>query len=300
MISVLEPATTTLPASVQKISILPLPGIPAKPGIFDSLHFIKPRAGANIRDIKMGYLHGIYDVMSSSPRFRKVVLSDTSDIKTISKGYLYWNDIERICSHDSTDVLLVLNKAVSYDIWEPSTYLKDYYDGYYVLLSHTIWSIYLPEEQQILTRFKFSDTLMMTGDFSNLEFNGLLYDACYASGKRAGTKLCPHWNDTAKRYFYLGPGKDLKTAARFVRKNQWYDAALIWNKLAEGEKNKKASRAAFNLALAYERDDILDQAALWVTFSDSLFNNTKTSAYKKTLEDRLKTRIKLYEQMAGY
>jgi hypothetical protein len=300
-ISVLEPASVTLPASVQRISILPLPGLFSKPDVFDSITYLTVDKGTDVKDIKMGYLHGIYDVLSISPRFQKVVMSDTSSTRFLSGGNLYWDDAERICAHDSTDVLLVLSKAVSNDYYDYfSEYEKqDILANSYILLNKTKWVFYLPEKQRALARFNFSDTIWLTGGFSNLEFEELLYQACYASGKSAGAKLCPHWNDTAKRMFYSGPGRKMRIAARFVIKNQWSDAASIWNKLANDPERTRASRAAYNLALAYERDDVLDQACLWITYSDSLSANKMTSAYKRILDARLKTKSTLDKQMAG-
>jgi len=75
-ISVLEPSDITLPAWIQKVSILPVPGVPEPPGEFDSLKYIRLGLTTNTKEIKMGYLHGIYDEMIASPRFQKVVLND--------------------------------------------------------------------------------------------------------------------------------------------------------------------------------------------------------------------------------
>ena len=77
------------------------------------------------------------------------------------------------------------------------------------------------------------------------------------------------------------------------------DAGAIWDKLAESPNNKKASRAAFNLALAFERDDVLDQAVLWIAFTDSLQNTAASAAYKIILEKPAEGEASLDEQMAG-
>ena len=249
----------------------------------------------------MGYLHGIYDVLSVSPRFQKVVLSDTASTRFLSEGHLYWDDAVKICAHDTTDILLVLSKTVTYDamgapydISEPTSYF--YID--YKLLNRTKWAFYLPEKQTKLAGFEMADTILVEGLFGPADIEELLYQACYTSGRRAGTKLSPHWNEV-NRFLFTGPGKEMKTATRLILNNQWNDAALIWNKLAEDPKNALASRAAHNLALAFERDDILDQAFLWIDYADSLSGSPETSAYKLKLYDRIKTRAKLDEQMAG-
>jgi hypothetical protein len=103
----------------------------------------------NIREIKLGYLHGMYDILSSSPRFKKVVISDTACVRYILQGYLYWDDVSRICAKDTTDVLLILQKAVSYDaVDNMNLYLNDDSDfTYYKIVNKTRWVFYMPETQ---------------------------------------------------------------------------------------------------------------------------------------------------------
>jgi len=98
---------------------------------------------------------------------------------------------------------------------------------------------------------------------------------------------------------YVGPGRDLRRAVAFTADEKWVDAGSIWDQLSESPKKKHAYRAAFNLALAYERDDVLDQAVLWIAYADSLHSTAASSAYKKILEERLKVKPLLDEQMAG-
>ncbi|HJZ39165.1 MAG TPA: DUF6340 family protein [Bacteroidales bacterium] len=298
-ISVLEPAKLTLPASIQRISIFPEPGLRSKPGVFDSISKIVLDENADIREIKTGYLHGIYEILSTSPRFTKVVIADTSTGKFNANGILYWDDVERICKHDTTDVLLILKKAVSYDAVEliNSYWIDNIYYSYYKIVNNTKWVFYRPEDQTELAEFVVRDTVIAEGNLAPSEAENLLYQTCYISGRNMGVTLCPHWNDRVERKFYSGPGTEMKSAARHIRKNNWYEAALIWNRLAEGSNRMLASRSAYNLALAWERDDELDQAFLWVVFADSLRNNPAIAAYRKTLDERLKAKLKLDEQM---
>ncbi len=50
----------------------------------------------------------LYEIMSVSPRFKKVVLSDTVFDKLLLYGNLTWKAVDRICSHDTSDALLFL------------------------------------------------------------------------------------------------------------------------------------------------------------------------------------------------
>lgn len=299
MISVLEPAKVTLPASIQRISIFPEPGPRAKPGVFDSISKIELDKNTDIREIKSGYLHGVYEILSASPRFEKVVITDTTTGKFKGNGIIYWDDVERICRHDTTDVLLLLKKAVSYDAIEMvnSYWIENIYYSYYRIVNNTKWVFYSPWERKELAEFAVSDTVVAEGNLVPSEVGNVLYQTCYISGKNLGTTLCPHWNDQVERNYYSGPGKEMKSAARYIRENNWNEAGLIWNRLAEGSNRMLASRSAYNLALAWERDDELNQAFLWIVFADSMQNNPAITTYRKILDTRLKAKLKLDEQM---
>lgn len=299
-ISVLEPATVTLPAAIQRISILSVPGVIAKSNVFDSISHVSLPENANVRSIKMGYLHGIVDVMSASPRFQQVVLADSALSEAALNGKLHWDDAVKICKHDTTNVLLVLSKAVSYDalrIFGLSQELE-LNDISYKIRNITSWVFFLPDQQQQLARFLLTDTIVFQGVNTFTDFEDILYQACYSSGRRSGNQLSPHWINVP-RFYYTGAGKDMRTASSHIINNQWVDAALIWNRLAESPNSKLASRAAYNLALAYERDDMLDQSYLWITYSDSLYGSPRTAAYMRILNNRLQTKVKLDEQMTG-
>jgi hypothetical protein len=126
----------------------------------------------------------------------------------------------------------------------------------------------------------------------------MLYDACHLTGNRFGNQVCPVWKDTL-RVMYKGPGASLKQAYSLAMKSQWHQAGAIWNDLANSSDQKQASRASFNLALAWEQDDDIEQAVEWISYADSLKHTGKTKAYREILEQRLKNRQELDHQMKG-
>jgi hypothetical protein len=322
--SVLEPAIVTLPASIQRISILPVPGKPRPSGVFDSLKYIRLKPDTDVKNIKMGYLHGFYEVVKASPRFQKVVLSDTSFLRLNPGGRISWDIAGQICQHDTTDVLLVLSKAVVYDVVEALSlfdleklgieYLQYPYSGddqdyqpsysseinvYYKLINHTKWTFYSPSEQTKMAEFTYVDSLYGNMVLDPKVLENMLYQNCYLSGSALGIRICPTWKEGVERIFFTGPGRDMRIAARYANKNQWTDAATLWNKLSDDEKKGRASRAAYNMAIVWERDDDLDQAVAWITYADSLQSSIQIVTYKSILENRLKSRTLLDEQMKG-
>jgi hypothetical protein len=296
-ISVLEPAQHTLPLEVKRISILPVPGYYSKPGVFDSLSHVILNPNTDIKEIKMGYLHGMYDILSQSPRFDRVVFADTS----YYKNRLFWEDVDKICRHDTTDALLILSKVVSYDAINEYYFFdsnESYSHGQYKILNHSKWVLYMPEVESVIGVYEFSDTLKVAGFFGPSNLESVLYDACYMSGKSSAQKLSPYWKDV-QRNLYSGPGGDMRKAARLVVNDRWEEAASIWNRLSEGDNKTIAARASYNIALAYERDDMLDQASLWAAYADSLGSDNNMDIYRKLLVIRMNIRDRLEKQMNG-
>jgi hypothetical protein len=297
-ISVLEPGTYILPSELQKVTIYSVPGMHATPGFFDSIAAYPLNPQTDINSIRQGYLQGVYEIMSESPRFKKVVLSDSVFDKMLTYGNLSWKSVERICSHDTTDALLFLARAVSY--WDLdntiSFYLSPGYQTEHHFLNKTRWMLFSPATQKVLGSYSYNDTVSVSPEI--VLTDDVLYKNCYVMGRAFGQKICPHWND-AERMMYVGPGRELRKATSLIADDKWVQAGAIWNTLAESPHIKKAYRAAFNLSVAFERDDDLDQAYLWIQYADSLDNTAASSAYKKILEGRLKVKPLLDQQMAG-
>jgi len=324
LISVLQPAKVSLPGTIKRISILPVAGIPDPPGVFDSLENVLLDPAYDYNKTRKGYLYGAYEAMASSPRFKKVEIADSSFVDSVFSGMISWDVLKEICRHDSTDAVLLIKKVVAHDsiqyleesgkkvnisvLTEYPKYPEEYDYGcilFFRLISNTKWAFYQPAIQMKLAQYSFSDTIDFYRNnscevvFSPDTMRNLLYSACFYTGKKVGERLTPVWDDAAQRFFYTGPSKNLRDAAGLVKKNQWNEASQIWNALSV-EKNKSlACKASFNMALAWERADDLDQALIWISYADSLFSNSKTLAYKKILKKRLETRDLLDKQMTG-
>jgi hypothetical protein len=296
-LSVLKPASITLPGAVSRVSIFPVAGYIANVNQFDSISQISldPKIDAN--QIRSGYLDGMYEVLTRSPAFEKVVYSDSSFGKFMVEGRLYWEDLRTICRKDTTDVILLLKKAVTYDTKLGREFYSDKeYFAIYKLLNHTVWTIYDPFRQVELIELNETDSLQLEGYFSDHSDPHLLYKACYTSGYLNGLKISPYWKDTTRTYF-TGPGRNLHKAARLLKRDEWSQAASIWNDLSDGPNRALASKAAFNMALAWEHDDVLDQSILWIEYADSLRDSKYILQYRKVLEKRLAENEKLDRQI---
>lgn len=298
-ISTLEPAAIELPGSVNRLTILPVTGVTSQFGHLDSLRHIRLLLdNQSINDIKKGYLHGIYDAFRSSQRFQKVVLSkDTSLALLAENRKLYATDIAKACKNDSTETALLLTRAVTYDIFQFSDLQKEVFSEDYYFINRTDWAFYNPEKEQVIRVYRFSDTVKVHGGYVIDEFRDHLYEACYLTGYRVGCKLAPHWKDSP-RVYYSGPGRIMRKAHRRLALNDdWQNAGILWNTLAESSDSIIASRAAHNIALAYERDDVMDQSMLWLDYALTLDSGKHTVEYRKLLDKRIVARAKLDKQL---
>ena len=295
-LSVLEPAVVNLPAEIRKVSIFPAAGFITDKHKIDSLDDIKLTPKADAGQILIGYLDGIYDILVVSPRFDRVIFSDSSYGKFMQDGHLYWDDLRTICKHDTTDVILLLQKAFIHDDqqYADNPNLSGYFGGYKII-NHTKWSFLQPFEEKVLAIYTNSDSLLLEGFFGT-QTEVLLYRACYTSGYLMGIKLAPYWNDTIRTYFD-GPGRDLRQSSLLVKKNNWRAAGLVWNNVADGKKREQASKAAYNMALAWEHADQIEQSVAWLEFADSLSSNKHISLYKAIIEKRLAKQKLLDQQM---
>lgn len=247
---------------------------------------------------------GVYEILQQSPRFKRVVLSDTSYEHLTAEGVINWEELREICIHDSTDAVLLLKKAVTYDILnslndEACCGLR------YNLVSHTKWCFYQPSLLFASEDFIFTDFYNHEQWFNSNQplplqnVAGILYDACVLTGNKLGEQICPSWKDDIQRIIYKGPAKSLKQAYFLASHSQWNQAAVIWNDLSNSPNRKEASRASFNLALTWERDDDLEQAKEWAQYADSLSSTNKTKEYIKILVQRIRFKAELDDQLTG-
>lgn len=91
------------------------------------------------------------------------------------------------------------------------------------------------------------------------------------------------------RLYYKNSGasnKQMKKAHDMVRANRWDKAEAIWNEVYQSDATKKTrGRAAFNLALAYERKGHLEQALEW-TEKAIFLGNDKAIGYARQISER--------------
>ena len=169
-----------------------------------------------------------------------------------------------------------------------------------ILTIQTSWYLYQREDTLPMDSTLLLDTLhLSSAGFSYRDAVGRLPnirkaidDLASMAGQHNAYRIFPVW-DPVTRIYYTGSQKKMKEAARYVSKNQWMAAALIWKKLALTAGRKLAAKAAFNMALVSEINDKLDIAVSWLQRSLEMDDSPVTRNYL----DILKGRIEDYHKM---
>lgn len=117
------------------------------------------------------------------------------------------------------------------------------------------------------------------------------------AGREYARRIAPTWVWVSRSYY--GGGHDqLKLGKNYVRAMDWAGAVDVWDGLyRQGPDPKTRGKAAFNLALAAEREGDLLNATSWATEAAVLLANGRARSYRAQLERRLADQRRVQQQM---
>jgi hypothetical protein len=121
--------------------------------------------------------------------------------------------------------------------------------------------------------------------------------SCYEVGLKAGRNIAPLWKDDIRRIYFTGSNKLLARGASCARNDMWRDAAAYWRQAADSKNERISAKAAYNMALVCEIEDKLELAYNWIAMSDSIRSTEFSILYQQIIQNRLKHRTMLDEQM---
>ena len=90
----------------------------------------------------------------------------------------------------------------------------------------------------------------------------LVEEASAFAGTVPVRHLLPYWT-TARRYLFTGGTVNMRDAAIYVKEKNWTEAIGLWEKEFNERKGKRKMYAAYNIALGYEMQDLLEEAYEW-------------------------------------
>ncbi len=321
-ISVLEPAQINVPPHIKKIAVINH-SLPDKEQL--AWNFIEGFiTGESIfadRDGSINCINGLVNKLNNGPRFEAQSLANieikggtgTRQLPTP----LSWETVEHLCKEHNVDGLIVLEtfdsntgvkegtRNVKKVINNVERIVPEFLSDLTINVNAT-WRIYDFVNKQIIDESTFADqkTWNSTGTSPHEARNRMpmkrnaINDAGYFAGQRYGVRISPNWR-WVSRYYFIKGSDDFKQAARYVKTNDWKEAAGIWKKYTNDADSKIAGRACHNMAVACEVEGKLEAAIEWAGKAYHTYNIKNDGTYLNTLKHRQNDASRLSDQMGN-
>jgi len=167
------------------------------------------------------------------------------------------------------------------------------------------WRIYYPKEKIIVDDFRDGNGLGFSGKGPNPQAavaalpnkRECVRQVGFDAGTKYGYRIAPQWIFVS-RAFYKKGSDIMKTAGKKVRRtDDWNGAVELWKKEMSKSNKKTEWKAAYNIAVACEKEDNLEAALEWAKKSYKLKSKSVVASYIRTLQARIKQQEKVDEQM---
>lgn len=140
------------------------------------------------------------------------------------------------------------------------------------VITASVWAVYDPLAEKIIERKTMIDTVFWNAydEKGNYQKNSKLPPrlaalkiASQLAGENYSKRFFASWQ-SVKRMYSIPPLPDFEAAEKYLLKNDWDNAILLWKRYAGDKNGKMAINARYNLALAYEMKDDIDAAWQWL------------------------------------
>jgi len=202
-----------------------------------------------------------------------------------------WDRISSVCP-DSLDLLFFLEslsleyKSVPYYHYENETGIGLEVKGKSTwkvcdLNEKSYSELNLTEEIPIVPIY---DYFSIINPYSDEADSTYYLDAAIDFGGAISQCIEPTWQ--AKERCYFDSKKLFPMARTYLEEGSWEEAEQVWEKHTNSKDKKLAARASFNMAVACEMTDRIDEAIDWVKISADLGLKDVTTSYKVELLER--------------
>ncbi len=269
-------------------------------------------------------LDGLAEKLNNSPGFDAVIIKGERLRGTGTRSFpppLPWRQVESICRRYRVDALVVLEtfdsnihirtkkrmvkKKVKQKGKKEKVTIK--VPRYYARLHIDVnsgWKIYYPRKRSIVDANVYSDRREWSSDdYSKKEARRKLPRkreainlAGYNSGVQYGIRISPTWLNVDRSYYIKG-SPELKEAYRYVKTDDWENAAIIWKRILKDPDPELAGKAAYNIAVAAEVRGDLVKALKWAKESYQKYGNKSALRYIRIIRVRLEDKARLKEQL---
>lgn len=326
-LTVLQPAQFKVPEHITKVAVVdrskPSNGwLNALEGLFTG------EAIGQDRRSREEAVAGLTNALTRTPRF--TVVRTGIEMSGSKAGVnlpppLEWREIERICSEYNADAVATIESFDSDNATNTrrvderkkdkngKPYTETRFDSRQRTGVRMGWRLYDPKTRVILDEFTTDDYLERNASGrTERDAVGRLpsqvsvtRDVAYNVGLEYGARIAPTYVRVGRQYYAKAKGykTQMKQATRYAQGGDWEKAANIWKNIEPrakaGDNRKAAGRAAFNMAVAAEKNGNLDIALDWAQKAWNDYGNKKARNYIYTIKQRQNDARKLEYQMPG-
>ena len=218
---------------------------------------------------------------------------------------LNYDVINKITSNSNTDILISL-ETYSY-------FYSEYTEDYNIpksrqVITAAVWAVYNPSVQKVIDRKTMIDTVFWNAYDANGNYDRnsklpprltALKIASQIAGENYSKRFFATWVK-ADRMYSIPPLPDFDAAEKYIQKNDWDSAILLWKRYADDKNGRMAIDACYNLALGYEMKDDFQTSVQWLNAALKIATDYRSKEdikrilqYKAVLEQREKDVLKL-------
>lgn len=275
---------------------------------------------------RMRALEGLALTLTRTPRFD--VKSTNIEMEGSPSGNSFpaplpWAEVDRICGQYRADALITM------ELYDSDNYIStelrkdkkkdkegnEYTEQYYVADMRTQvrigWRLYDRQKRHIIDQFTGTEDASSDarGDTEEAAKGNLpaqeaiTQDVSFAAGELYGMRIAPVWVTISREWYTNGKGEartNMERAARYARTGEWEQASDIWMSVVNTAADpKNRGRAAYNMAVANEREGKLRAALQWARRAYTDFGNKKAQTYTDIIRQRIFDQERVEEQMGN-
>jgi hypothetical protein len=254
---------------------------------------------------------GFYEMMGASSIIdtQSVTRMEVQQFDTINTTTgIEKEELRRLTGNKLFDMIIVqdylwIDFRKSYDIRTGVSLegsFQEYFFAIISALSKATWSVFDGFTREKLLEFDYMDTLIWEeyGDSYSEASERLgdpidiIREAAYWTGHHSAEMIMPYWAEVNRLYYRRG-SKGLSDGATYADQGSWDKAAEKWLSEVNARNSKVSSRAAYNMALVSEMNDLLELAVEWVNRSLEIKASYAATQYLIVLEERLEIKNNL-------
>lgn len=222
-------------------------------------------------------IESLAQAIADEQYFEQVVICDSvlrANDTQLRAGGLSLEEINQLCSDLDVDVLISLEALQMREVRDIG-YIPEFgvFGGQVAVNVRPTINLYLPGRDTPVTTVNASDSIYwdeVGGSYNNvrsrlINTEEMVKQASDFAGTIPVNSLLPHWVTTDRNFFTNGNIK-MRDGVVYAHEGQWDKAAELWQQAYNNSKSaKKQCYAAYNLALAYEMQDNIEEAFKWIS-----------------------------------